>query len=327
MKVMVFGTRQEEREIIEKQAALYGYEVCMRSDFLTEANVQETKGCEAVCIVVNCRITRTMAHTMSQAGVKYILTRAAGTDHLDVEAIREYGMQTANVPFYSPNAVSEHTILLTLAALRHFKEQIRRTAKYDFSIAGLEGRELRNMTVGVIGAGRIGCATICGLKGFGCRILAYDQRKQEEIREDVSYVSRETVLAESDVLIFHCPLTKETYHMICENTIEKCKDGVVLINCARGGIIDSKAVLKALKSGKIGALAMDVYEQEDSFLRKDMSVQGLQDGVFKELTDREDVIYTSHTAFYTDEAISNMIETSFKNLYEYEKSGKCENEV
>lgn len=327
MKVVVFGMRKEEEEIFRKWADVYGYGLCMRSDFLSENNVNEINGYEAVCIVVNCRITRKMAQLMAEAGVKYILTRAAGTDHLDVEAIHEYGMQTANVPFYSPNAVAEHTILLTLASLRHLKEQVNRTSEYNFTITGLQGRELRNMTVGVIGTGRIGCTTIRYLSGFGCRILAYDQREQEEVSQYVTYVTLDEILTGSDILILHCPLTEENYHMINTQVIEKCRNGVILINCARGGLIDCEAVLEALQEGKVSALAMDVYEKEDTFLRKDKSEEGLRDEVLEKLISREDVIYTAHTAFYTDEAISNMVETSFKNLFEYEKTGVCKNEV
>lgn len=327
MKTVFFGTRAEEKECIEKWAEKYGYEVCTRTDFLTEENAAETYGYDAVGIVVNCRVTEKIAKTLSEAGVRYLLTRAAGTDHLDMEAIQRYNIKAANVPIYSPNAIAEHTILLTLSALRHLKEQIMRNEKYNFSIAGLQGRELRNMTVGIVGTGRIGCTTIQGLSGFGCKMLAYDKWERKDMKQFVTYVTLDELLLSSDVLIFHCPLTEDNYHMINEASLKKCKQGVVIVNCARGGLLDHEAVLKALKSGRVGALAMDVYEKEQLFLRKDKSREGLQDELIKELLMREDVIYTSHTAFYTDEAISNIIETSFQNLYEYVTTGECANEV
>lgn len=327
MKTVFFGTRAEEKECIEKWAEKYGYVVCTRTDFLTEENAGEVRGYDSVCIVVSCRITEKIAETLSKAGVRYILTRAAGTDHLDLQAIRKYGMKTANVPVYSPNAISEHTILLTLAALRHLKEQILRNEKHNFSIAGVQGRELRNMTVGIIGTGRIGCTTIRGLSGFGCRMLAYDKYEREEMKQLVSYVMLDELLAASDILLFHCPLTEDNYHMINEEALKKCKAGVVLINCARGGLLDCQAVLEALKSGRVSALAMDVYEREEAFLRQNKSEDKLQDGLLQELLMREDVIYTAHTAFYTDEACANMIKTTFQNIYEYETTGTCTNEV
>lgn len=327
MKTVFFGTRAEEKECIERWAEKYGYEVCTRTDFLTEENADETFGYDAVCIVVNCRITEKIAKKLSGAGVRYLLTRAAGTDHLDIAAIHKYNIKAANVPVYSPGAIAEHTILLTLAALRHLKEQIMRNETYNFSIAGLQGRELGNMTVGIVGTGRIGCTTIRGLSGFGCEILAYDKWEREDMKQFVTYVTLDELLSSSDVLIFHCPLSKDNYHMINEDSLKKCRQGIIIVNCARGGLLDHEAVLKALKSGRVGALAMDVYEKEQLFLRKDKSKEGLQDELMKELLMREDVIYTSHTAFYTDEAISNMIETSFQNLYEYMNTGECTNEI
>lgn len=327
MKAVFFGTREEEKECIKKWAEKYGYEVFTRTDFLTEENADETCGYDAVCIVVSCHITEKIAKKLSKAGVRYLLTRAAGTDHLDLAAIHKYNIKAANVPVYSPEAIAEHTILLTLAALRHLKEQIMRNEKHNFSIEGLLGREIGNMTVGIVGTGRIGCTTIRRLSGFGCKMLAYDKWEREDMKGFVTYVTLEELLSSCDVLIFHCPLSEDNYHMINEDSLKKCRKGVVIVNCARGGLLDHEAVLKALKSGRVGALAMDVYEKEQLFLRKDKSGEGLKDELMKELLMRRDVIYTSHTAFYTDEAISNMIETSFQNLYEYANMGVCTNEV
>lgn len=327
MKIVFFGTRKEEKPLIKMWAEKYEYKAEIRTDFLTEENACEVKGYDAVCIVVNCRITETAAKALAASGIKYILTRAAGTDHLDVEAIHRYGIRSANVPVYSPNAVSEHTILLTLAVLRHLKEQINRTAKHDFTIAGIQGRELGNMTVGVIGTGRIGCATIRILNGFGSRLLAYDKREKEEMKQLVTYAGLTELTRTSDIIIFHCPVTKENYHMADAGFLQNCKDGVVLVNCARGELLDGGAVLEAVKSGKVGALAIDVFENEQEYLRKDKSGDGMQDKVLEELIGRPEVIYTPHTAFYTGEAIANMVETSFRNLYEYETTGRCKNET
>lgn len=327
MKILAAGVRQEEIAFFEKWAAFYHDEVEYLTEFITTENVGLAKGFDAVCIVVSCKITAELAESLQREGVKYILTRAAGTDHLAIQAIHAAGLYAANVPRYSPSAVSEFTVLLTLAVLRHLKEQINRSQVHNFSIAGLQGKELRNMTVGIVGTGRIGCTTIQNLSGFGCRILAFDSIQKEEVKRYGEYVSFHCLLKESDILIFHCPLTDDNYHMISEETIGQCKEGIILINCARGGLFDCEAVLDGLKSGRIGALAMDVYEKEHLYLRQDKSEQTLSDPVIEELIRQKNVIYTAHTAFYTEEAVSNMIETSFSNLREYKEKGSCSNEV
>lgn len=327
MKILVIGHREEETLIFEKFNQKLNYEISYTYDILNISNVEMTRGYDAICITVSSIITEEIAKRLSEFRVKYIINKLAGKDNLNLEVIDKYGLKAAYVPYYSPNSVSEHTIMLILAALRKLKLQLHKVDRHDFNIKGLIGRELRNMTVGVIGTGRIGCSTIRNLSGFGCRILANGHSEKEEIKPFAEYVTLEELLKESDVIAFHCPLTENTYHLINENTISMLKDGACLINTARGAIFDTKAVLKALKDGKISTVAMDVYEEENSVLRKDMSSNELVNKELEELIAMENVIYTTHTAFYTDEAISNMIETALENLHEYETSGYCKNDV
>lgn len=325
MKLLVIGHRDEETFIFEKFNKNLNHEISYTHDILTMSNIEMTKGYDAICLTVNSVITEEVAKYLSSFGVKYILNKLAGKDNLNLEAIHKYGLKAAYVPHYSPNAVSEHTVLLILAALRKLRLQLHNVDKRNFTLKGLQGRELRNMTVGVIGTGKIGCTTIKNLSGFGCRILASGHSEKEEIKPFAAYVSLEELLKESDIIVFHCPLTEDTYHLINYKTISTLKDGVCLINTARGKIFDTKAVLNALKTGKISAIAIDVYERENEILRKDISSGELKDKEFEELLSMENVIYTTHTAFYTDEAISNMIETTFENLHEYEVNGCCKN--
>lgn len=325
MKLLVIGHRDEETFMFEKFNKNLNYEISYTHDILTMSNVEMTKGYDAICLTVNSVITEEVAKCLSDFGVKYILNKLAGKDNLNLEAIHKYGLKAAYVPHYSPNAVSEHTVMLILAALRKLKLQLHKVDKHDFTLQGLQGRELRNMTVGVIGTGRIGCSTIKNLSGFGCHILASGHSEKEEIKPFAVYVQLEELLKKSDIIVFHCPLTKDTYHLINDKTIPILKDGVCLINTARGKIFDTKAVLNALRSGKISTIAIDVYERENEILRKNMSSEELKDKEFEELLAMENVIYTTHTAFYTDEAISNMIETTFENLHEYEVNGCCKN--
>lgn len=327
MKVLVAAHRADETGIFEKINEKYQFELDYSVNQLTLENAEMTKGYDAVCINVGCKVSEEMAGRLKEYGVEYILTRAAGRDHLDAEAIQKYGLKSAYVPAYSPNAISEHTVLLMLSLLRKYKEQMRRIQEQYYFINGLRGKELRSITVGVIGTGRIGFTTIKDLSGFGCRILAHDIMENEAVKAYASYVSLEELLETSDMIVLHCPMTAENYHLIDEAAIEKMKDGVMLVNTARGGLVDTQAVLNALKSGKMAAFGMDVYEYEDKTQRKDYRGKELDDPLLAELLQMDQVIFTSHTAFYTDQAIENIVDTTLTNLYQWSTTGSCENET
>lgn len=328
MKVLIFGARNDEFMYFEQFNKRYNLEINFSKDNLTVDNTKEiTKGYEAIWIVTVFHIDREITKILKENGVKYIVSRAAGTDHMDLQSLKEYGIKVANVPFYAPNAIAEHTILLTLSLLRNFKKELDMVNNQIFTLDGLRGKQLGSMTVGVLGTGRIGSETIKMLKGFGSKVLAFDLYANDDIKKYAEYVSEERILTESDILIFHCPLTKSNYHIINEDSIKKLKDGVLLVNTARGGLFDFEAVLKGLKNKKINGLAFDVYENEQVFLRKDFSNKDIEDLIFKELLSLENVIFTAHMGFFTNEAIASMIDTSLSNLYEYEKTGCCKNEV
>lgn len=327
MKVLVFCKRDDEQQFFKKYSMDKNLDLSFVSGPLTADNIEMTKGYEAIWILTTCKITAEIAKILKNNGIKYIVSRAAGTDHIDVKALAENGIKAANVPFYSPNAISEHTVLLALSILRNLHREINMVANGNFRLDGLKGRELRTMKVGVFGTGRIGFETIKILKGFGCEVLAYDIYPQEKVKEYASYESRDTLFKECDMLLFHCPLTDDNYHMVNKDTIGMMKDGVYLINTARGGLFDYDAVLEGLKGGKISALGFDVYENERTFLRKDMGDKKIEDDTFNELLSMENVIFTAHMSFYTDKAIESMIETAMNNLDEYEKTGKCKFEI
>lgn len=327
MKIIFFGVREEEKALIKSGTENYGYEYAIRCDYLSKENINCTKGFDAVNIVVNCIIDQTIVAKLAENGVRYIITRAAGTNHLDLNAIARYGIKTANVPSYSPNAIAEHTVMLALAAIRKFKRQIMQNQIKDFRIKGLMGMEMRNMTVGIVGTGRIGECTAKLLSGFGAKLLFYDQYRKKELQDIGNYVELEKLFNKCDILIFHCPLTKENYHMIDKKSLEKCKNGIILVNCARGGIIDTEAVLEALERGHVGSFAFDVYEKEEAFIRQNKQNQMIEDSVFTKLLSMDNVIYTAHTAFYTDEAVFNMVYTSIEDIYMYENTGNCVNEI
>ena len=326
MNAIVYANRQDETPLFEAFNKAYGHCLSYTPEMLTEANYELARGCEAVFIVVGCRITESLAEKLAGIGVKYILTRAAGTDHLDRAALARLGLRAANVPAYSPNAVSEHTVMLLLALLRKLKTQLNRVQQHNYTIGGLRGRELRALTAGVIGPGKIGSATLENLKGFGCRLLATG-RKNRETGDGTAFVPLEELLSKSDAVLLHCPLTNDSYHMINDRTLSLMKPGSLLINTSRGGLVNGRDVLKALESGHLGGFAFDVYEGEEAFCRKDLKGGAPGDPVFEKLLSLDNVLYTTHTAFYTNEAVSGMIGTSFENLHAFLTQGLCENEV
>lgn len=295
----------------------------------TVETLEELKkqGCEAMIYNSDHKESKAFFKTIADAGVKYVCCSCAGYDHFDLDAMKKYGLKGANVPAYSPNAISEHTVMLLLATLRHFKMQIIHTEHHIYQKAGLKGREIRNMEIGIVGAGRIGYTTMKCLSGFGPKkMLAYDPYPNDKVKELAEYVSLDKLYEECDVIIYHAVLNKENYHMVNEETIQKMKDGVVLINTSRGGIFDASAVLKGVQSGKIGALGIDVVEGE-ALLDKQPQFTECPDPVLEALFSHENVVYTPHVAFFTDEAERNLSQGTIENLNSYEKTGSCDKEL
>ncbi len=326
MRFLLFNASKDELEYIRECNDTFQFELVLADFDFNLAEEDKFHGYDAVWITTNCKVDKEKTEQLRKAGIRYVVSRAAGTDHLDTAAMKEAGIKGANVPRYSPNAIAEHTLCLILMALRKMKRELRMVNDYDFTLTGLKGRELRNLTAGVIGTGRIGAETIKILHGFGCEILAYDLYENPAIRELVTYTEQVQVLAKSDIIVLHCPLTKENEKLINSRTIASMKDGVVLINTARGGLMEYGAVLEALVNKKISAAAFDVYDNEIPYIRKKVNGEQLS-FVLRRLIEEENVIYTAHMSFYTDTAVENMIMTSFENLREYERQGHCINEV
>ena len=326
MKILIFGTESMEQNVIRTYLCEHGIEqVDFATGTLNMKTIPLTKGYEIVWIITNSIIREKEAQALAEYGVKYIVTRSTGIDHLSIKALKDNGICAANVPVYSTGAVSEHTMMILLALFRKLKYSIKNTAEGDFTLKNVMGRELSTMTVGVVGCGKIAISTIRMLYGFQCRILVSTPHEKEEVKDMVTFVDNETLIKESDVIILHCPLKEENYHFINEDSIGKMKKGTILVNTARGGLVDSQAVLNALKSGQMSGYGFDVYEKEDDYIRtKDLNYQ---DQVFWELCNREDVIYTSHIAFYTDIAMNALNEETMKNVLAYASNGCSENEI
>lgn len=326
MKVLVWCATGEDETFLE-QYNRGRLTLDYREDTLTILNAHEAQGYEAVVILTRCMVDEPVARCLAAVGVRFIACKSAGYDHVDLEALRRYGIKAANVPLYSPNAIAEYVVMTVLMTLRKMKRQLRMTEAGDYSLSGIRGPELRSQTVGIVGTGRIGMETLKLFSAFTRDILLYDLYEREEARALGTYTALEEIYARCQIIIFHCPLTGDNRHMVNRETIAQMRPGVILVNPARGGLFDYEAVLEGIKSKRVGGLVFDVYGREKEFLRKCLPGPGTGDLVFDELTSMEQVIYTAHSAFYTDTASRNMAETTVENLAEYGAGGFCSHEL
>ncbi len=277
-------------------------------------------GFMVICVFVNDQIDAKAAAELSRLGVELIALRCAGYNNVDLKACQSHGLNVVRVPAYSPYAVAEHAIALIMALNRHIHRAHNRVREGNFSLSGLVGFDMHGKTAGIIGTGKIGKCVINILLGFGCHVLAFDKYpdKALEKRDGVKYVGLDALLRKSDIVSLHAPLTPETHHTINERTVKKLKAGMMLINTSRGGLVDSQALIKGLLSGKIGSAGLDVYEEESGYFYEDFSDAVIEDEVLARLTTFSNVMITSHMAFLTHEALSNITKTTFDNIREYE---------
>lgn len=295
---------------------------------LDEQTAVMAAGHDGALIFVNDVANRAVLEKLAWGGTRFLATRSAGFNQIDLKTAAELGIRLAYVPAYSPNAVAEFTIGLILTLGRHIHEGHNRVRRADFNLEGLCGFELRDKTVGVCGTGRIGTAVVKLLSGFGCKILAYDDEPNEEVTLLASYVdTREELFRFSDILTLHVPLMPSTYHLIDQTALEMMREGVFLINTSRGALIDTPAVVEALKSRKVGFLAIDVYEEEASLFFEDRSSDIINDDTFARLLTFPNVIVTGHQAFLTDHALRNIAETTVRNFAEFDSGVPCVNAV
>ena len=327
MKVAVFSTKNYDQRSFEEANKNFDHELTFLEPRLTPDTAALAAGYAGVCVFVNDEVNRAAIEQLVAAGTQIIATRSAGYNHIDLEAAEEYGLCVARVPAYSPHAVSEFTVGLILTLGRQIHRAYNRVRDNNFELEGLQGFELHEKTVGVFGTGKIGAAVIKNLSGFGPRILAYDLYRNPEVENMAEYVDDPIALVrQADILTFHMPLTPETYHIIDEAAMQYLKDGVFIVNTSRGALLDTKAVIEGLKSGKIGYLAIDVYEIEGDLFFRDLSNQIVADDVFTRLLTFPNVLVTGHQAFLTDRALRNIAETTLNNFTEFEQ-GNCDNTI
>ena len=328
MKIAFFDTKPYDKAAFDGCAAGKDMEIKYYETKLNEDTVGLAAGADAVCVFVNDTVNATVIDRLCALGVKVVALRCAGFNNVDMRYA--FGkIHVLRVPAYSPYAVAEHTMALLLTSVRRIHKAYIRTRDFNFSLAGMTGVDLHGKTVGVVGTGRIGQAFIAICLGFGMKVLAYDKFPAASLakEERVRYVSLDTLFSESDVISLHCPLTEETYHLIDEAALEKCKKGVVLLNTSRGALVDAEALLSAIKARKVGAACLDVYEEESDLFFEDLSGHILEDDLLARLISMPNVIVTSHQAFLTKEALDSIAETTLENLRGFFENAECPNEL
>lgn len=326
MRIAVYSARSYDREYFEEAAGEHA--LTFLAAHLGAETAQLARGFEAVCLFVNDRADAPVLEALAAGGTRLIALRSAGYNHVDLAAAGRLGMTVVRVPAYSPHAVAEHTVALILTLNRRIHRAYARVREANFSLEGLLGFDLNEKTVGLIGLGRIGIIVARILEGFGCRVLAYDPHAQAG--EQPNYVSLSgfgALLAESDIVSLHCPLTPQTHHLIDAEAIGKMKPGVMLINTSRGGLLDTRAVVGALKTGHVGHLGLDVYEEEGDLFFDDLSNAIIADDVFSRLLTFPNVLITGHQAFFTVEALTAIATITMANIDAYASGRASGNEI
>ena len=313
MKIFFYALREyDEQKYVEKFAKQYSFEYAFTSDYPSMDNIGLAKGYDAISIITNPMYPEIL-DALHNEGVKYISTRSIGYEHIDIKYAHSIGMRAAHV-VYSPNSVANYALMLMLMACRNMPWIMKKADCQDYSLKGKVGKELSTSTVGIIGTGNIGKTVVKHLSGFGCRILAYSCYEDEEVKKYAEYVSFDELLTNSDIITLHVPGNAENTHLIDEAAFKKMKDGVIIVNTARGLIVDTQALIAALKSGKVGLAVLDTFEGEAGLYYLNKETEKLDNDNMAVLKSFPNVILSPHMAFYTEQAVSDMVENSIKGI-------------
>jgi D-lactate dehydrogenase len=322
MRVAVFSAKAYDRDHLSRANQAYGsgslHSFTYWDAHLDESTAVLAHGFDVVCVFVNDRLTRAVLEILKAGGVRLVALRCAGFNNVDLVAANELGMVVARVPAYSPHAVAEHAVALLLTLNRKIHRAYNRVRDGNFALTGLAGFDLFGKTVGIVGTGKIGCVLAEIMLGFGCTVLAFDQMPNQALVErDVRYVSFGNLLADCDIISLHCPLTAQTKHLFNRESLSKMKPGAILVNTGRGALIDTKALIHALKSRHLGGVCMDVYEEEEHLFFEDHSGEVLEDDVFARLLTFPNVLITAHQGFLTKEALTNIADVTLSNIHAF----------
>lgn len=328
MRVAVFSTKPYDEQFLKAANKNGRFTFTFYEARLTAHTVGLARDYDVACVFVNDQLGADTIAGLAKRGVKLIALRCAGFNNVDLAAADEHNIKVVRVPAYSPHAVAEHTLALLLCVNRKIHRAYARVREGNFALDGLLGFDIYGKTVGIVGTGKIGINVARIFQGLGCNLVAYDLYPNEECKAmGVVYHELPELFAKSDIITLHCPLTPETYHLIDRQALDQMKDGVTIINTSRGALIDTTAVIEALKSGRVGYLGIDVYEEEADLFFEDLSSQVIQDDVFARLLTFPNVVVTGHQGFFTDVALRNISETTVNNIIEIADTGSSQNEV
>ena len=328
MKILFFDTKSYDKESFDKQAVNYpDIEIEYLKTDLAPKTAPLAKGYDAVCAFVSSDVGTKTVEALHEAGVKLILMRCAGFNNVDLDKAKEYDMKVMRVPGYSPEAVAEHAMTLALAVTRRIHKAYVKVRENDFSLGGLMGFNFYQKTAGIVGTGKIGAAMARICRGFGMKVIAYDVYENPSLKDFVTYVTLDELLAQSDLISLHCPLMDSTYHLINKDTIAKMKDGVILVNTSRGGLVKTNDLIDGIRARKFFGVGLDVYEEETKNVFEDRSDEILEHSTTARLLSFPNVMITSHQGFFTQEALEAISKTTLDNAVAFEKGETTGNEV
>lgn len=313
MKIYVYDVAEFEKKTLQEMIGENQDEIVLTSDRLTLETLEKAKGFDGVSVLGYSQVDAAMLEKMNGYGIRHVSTRTIGFDHIDLPTASKFGIHVYHA-CYSPNNVADFAVMMMLIMLRKAKISICRALVNDFSLDGIMGREMRSLTVGVVGTGKIGSTVIKNLSGFGCRIIAYDMHRNPAVEGVAQYVDMDTLYRKSDVITLHTPLTEQNYHMINRETIQKMKQGVILINTARGQLIDTEALIEGLEKEHIGGAGIDTVEEESGIMHVNVGTKIVDKRSLLYLKQFPNVLYTQHYAFYTQEAIESMVRCGVQSI-------------
>lgn len=327
LKILFYDTKSYDKDSFEEKRLQYPkLEIDYLKSELNPATARLAKGYDAVCAFVNCEVGTATVRLLHENGVRLILLRCAGFNHVDIERANAFGIKVMRVPGYSPEAVAEHAMALALAANRRLHKAYVRVRENDFSLGGMLGFNFYGKTAGIVGTGKIGAAMARICHGFGMEVLGFDRYQNPEL-DFVEYVEMDELLSRSDLISLHCPLTDDTYHLINRETIGEMKNGVILVNTSRGGLVKTEDLIEGIRARKFFAVGLDVYEEEKRNVFEDRSDEILESSVTARLLSFPNVVISSHQGFFTQEALSAISETTLKNAMAFMKGESTGNEV
>lgn len=326
MKITAFETRDDEKRAFKKLADSLNIEIVLINKPLSQHTIDLAAGSQGVTVLGHSKVDEGILSKLKELDIHYLSTRTIGYNHIDLEAAKKLNIRISNA-CYEPHGVADYTVMLILMSLRKYKQALFRANVNDYSLKGLQGREMRDMTVGIIGTGKIGAKVIDNLSGFGCRILAYDTYRNGNIVQKAEYVSLDELYQQSDIISLHVPLLDSTYQMISQDSIAKMKNGVILVNCARGELMNIADLIYAIEHEKIGALALDVFEKEEGIYHFDRRTDIIKNRDMAYIRQFPNVIMTQHIAFYTDRAVEEMVVCGVQSLHSFIKGEKASTEL